>query len=514
MPWKTSDLLQLREEFVKRAACGDGNVSTLCKSFGISRKTGYKWLSRYRRAEGRCDALRDDSHGPHDIPHRISQGTVERILNLRAEYGCGAKKLSVQLRQEGINVGHTTVNRVLKEHGRVAIRDRNEGAWINQVLVADDPLQKIMTDLPSLTMPVDFAEYIRRGSLRDRKKAVAVVARLKGIRQHSVAECLSLTPQTVARYASAYAAGGLSAVFPARKSRVNDEDHRGAVFALLHTPPSVYGINRTTWRMKDLQQVLSENGHPISEARIRRILKSGGFRWRRARIVLTSTDPEYQSKLAAIKGILSKLKPDEAFFSIDEYGPFAVKKKGGTKRVGPGEEYIVPQRQKSKGWMILTAALELSRNQVTHFYSLHKNTEEMIKMADVLRSQYRDCSCIYLSWDAASWHMSKKLFRHLQRLNEEAATDGFPVVKTAPLPACAQFLNVIESVFSGMARAVIHNSDYVSLEAAKEAIDRHFRERNTYFTANFRRAGCKIWGKERVPSEFSDGQNCKDPAYR
>ena len=41
---------------------------------------------------------------------------------------------------------------------------------------------------------------------------------------------------------------------------------------------------------------------------------------------------------------------------------------------------MVPQYQKSKGWLILTAALELSRNQITHFYSLKKNTEEMIKM--------------------------------------------------------------------------------------------------------------------------------------
>jgi hypothetical protein len=107
--------------------------------------------------------------------------------------------------------------------------------------------------------------------------------------------------------------------------------------------------------------------------------------------------PQYQSKLDAIKGILSELKPDEAFFSIDEYGPFAVKKKGGRKRVGPGENYVIPQWQKSKGWMILTAALELSRNQVTHFYSLKKNTDEMIKMADLLRQQYRGCRSIYLS---------------------------------------------------------------------------------------------------------------------
>lgn len=65
-----------------------------------------------------------------------------------------------------------------------------------------------------------------------------------------------------------------------------------------------------------------------------------------------------------------------------------------------------------------------------------------------------------------------------------------------------------------MSRAVIHNSDYPSLEAAQRAIDRYFEERNRYFVTNPKRAGRKIWGKERVPSEFDEGQNCKDPAFR
>src|SRR5260370_1064565 len=95
------------------------------------------------------------------------------------------------------------------------------------------------------------------------------------------------------------------------------------------------------------------------------------------------------------------------------------------------------------GWLIFTAALELSRNQITHFYSLKKNTEEMIKMADRLRAEHRTCRTIYLSWDAASWHISRKLFSHLDEVNQQAVQDDFPVVRTAPLPAGAQFLNVI-----------------------------------------------------------------------
>lgn len=158
----------------------------------------------------------------------------------------------------------------------------------------------------------------------------------------------------------------------------------------------------------------------MSHARISRLIKSSGFKWRKAKVVLTSSDPDYANKVEAIKQILGTLRFDEAFFSIDEYGPFAIKKKGGRKRVGPGEDYIVPQWQKSKGWLILTAALELSSNQVTHFYSRSKNTEEMIKMADLLRSKYSDRRRIFLSWDAASWHVSRKLKAHLSEINKDA----------------------------------------------------------------------------------------------
>jgi hypothetical protein len=66
---------------------------------------------------------------------------------------------------------------------------------------------------------------------------------------------------------------------------------------------------------------------------MQRVLRSTGFKWRRARSVLASQDPDYTSKVQAIKEILAGLNADEAFFSIDEFGPFSIKKKGGRKRV-------------------------------------------------------------------------------------------------------------------------------------------------------------------------------------
>jgi hypothetical protein len=267
--------------------------------------------------------------------------------------------------------------------------------------------------------------------------------------------------------------------------------------------------------MDDLCAALIKQGVRISRVNIRKIIKVAGYRFRKAKKVLTSTDPEYREKLEKITNILANLKPDEKFFSIDEFGPFAVKIMGGRALTKPGERRTVPQWQKSKGSLIATAALELSTNQITHFYSEKKNTDEMIRMLELLVSQYRGQSRIFFSWDAASWHGSKKFFHRVDEINESAyrAEHGTPIVELAPLPSCAQFLNVIESVFSGMARAIIHNSDYASVQAAKAAIDRYFAERNDHFRAHPRRAGKKLWGKELVEPEFNEANNCKDPRW-
>ncbi len=135
-------------------------------------------------------------------------------------------------------------------------------------------------------------------------------------------------------------------------------------------------------------------------------------------------------------------------------------------------------------------------------------------MMDILINKYPDRRKLYLSWDAASWHISKQLFARIDAHNETVAIEGGPLIETAPLPASAQFLNVIESVFSGMARAIIHNSNYKSIDTAKAAIDRYFEDRNGHFQQHPKRAGKKIWGKEREHAEFSDANNCKDPRYR
>jgi hypothetical protein len=240
--------------------------------------------------------------------------------------------------------------------------------WMSAVLqgaLSRDDLAKELGNVAELDK---LLTTVREGRLSDRNKAMTILARERSIGQSYTCSFLHLAKRTATKYWNDYKRGGTAALF-ARKSnprqKSNDDRIKQVVFALLHSPPSSHGINRSTWTLTDLRSVLSSQGEPLCRDVIRAIIKGAGYKWRKARVVLTSNDPEYKLKIDVIKKILSELKPDEAFFSIDEFGPFAVKKKGGRKRVASGENYTVPQWQKSKGYLIITAALELSRNLPT-----------------------------------------------------------------------------------------------------------------------------------------------------
>jgi hypothetical protein len=281
----------------------------------------------------------------------------------------------------------------------------------------------------------------------------------------------------------------------------------------MHESPGLHGINKTAWTTGSLATAYRKlYGAKISRTTISRYLKKLGYHLKSSRQALTSPDPEYAEKLQKIKDTLGALAGDEKFFSIDEYGPVGIKLKGGRSLVKDSEpRKTIPKIQKCRGFIICIAALELSKNQVTHFFALQKTGAEMIKPIDLLVAQYRDQRTLYLLWDDVSYHRSKEVMRHLAFLNSGACRRAgqSPAVMLVPLPTSATFLNVIESVFVGMARSTIRNSDYSGPDECKQAIDRHFKERNAYFLENPKQAGDKIWGRETVAPCFSEINNSK-----
>jgi hypothetical protein len=97
------------------------------------------------------------------------------------------------------------------------------------------------------------------------------------------------------------------------------------LFKVLHTPPTSYGFSRTNWRAVDLKSAMQTEGVTTSLWTIRNIIRNEGYLWRKAKVSLTSTDRNYREKVDRIKSILSNLREDESFLSVDEYGPFSVR---------------------------------------------------------------------------------------------------------------------------------------------------------------------------------------------
>lgn len=97
MPWKDRTVKELREEFVC-AAKEAANFSSLCREFGITRKTGYKWVERAKENEG----LSDRSHIPFSIPSRTVPEIEDLIVSMRLDNpGWGGKKILQVLENRG-----------------------------------------------------------------------------------------------------------------------------------------------------------------------------------------------------------------------------------------------------------------------------------------------------------------------------------------------------------------------------------------------------------------------------
>ena len=78
MPWEDRGVMSLREEFIARAQEKDENLSQLCREYNISRKTAYKWISRYER-EGLL-GLAERSRRPLHMPSRSENASQGNLL--------------------------------------------------------------------------------------------------------------------------------------------------------------------------------------------------------------------------------------------------------------------------------------------------------------------------------------------------------------------------------------------------------------------------------------------------
>jgi transposase InsO family protein len=182
VPWSQVSVKDQREEFVGLARQADANVSELCRRFGISRKTGYKWLSR--------DDLVDRSRRPNSSPTRTPAELQAQVLAVRAEHPAwGARKIAhVLARDLGVEMAPSTANSVLRRHGLITPQaSRAATAW-----------QRFEHERPNALWQIDFKGHFPTDSVRchaltvldDHSRFNVVLHALSGERREPVQDSL------------------------------------------------------------------------------------------------------------------------------------------------------------------------------------------------------------------------------------------------------------------------------------------------------------------------------------
>ena len=120
MPWKECDRMSLRAELLALATRDGVSFARLCQRFGISRKTGYKWLRRYldKGPSGLSDRPRTPRHSPVKTPASMEQA----VLEMRDQHPAwGGRKIKRRLEEKGLTdvPSPSTITAILRRHDRL-----------------------------------------------------------------------------------------------------------------------------------------------------------------------------------------------------------------------------------------------------------------------------------------------------------------------------------------------------------------------------------------------------------
>lgn len=127
MAWKETNVIEERMKFVAAYKSGGWTMSDLCREFGISRKTGYKYLERYE-SEG-VEALKDRSRAPKKQGRATRPNLVELVIEERQKHPTwGSRKILASLQGRYPRVkgwpSAPTIGRILKREGLIEEKRR------------------------------------------------------------------------------------------------------------------------------------------------------------------------------------------------------------------------------------------------------------------------------------------------------------------------------------------------------------------------------------------------------
>jgi len=150
MAWKEQTTMSQRAAFIEQAKAEGSNISALCRAYGISRKTGYKWIQREREAG--AGGLADQTRRPKHSPGQTEASMEAQVLAVRQEHPVwGGRKIRKVLQNQGHSgvPAASTITAILQRNQQI---DPAES-------LKHKPLQRFERERPNQLWQMDFKGY-------------------------------------------------------------------------------------------------------------------------------------------------------------------------------------------------------------------------------------------------------------------------------------------------------------------------------------------------------------------
>lgn len=304
------------------------------------------------------------------------------------------------------------------------------------------------------------------------------VARSSGVNRHTVALCV----RKFLRFGLEAALGELPR--PGKSRRIPDDALAWVQHCACQKPKEL-GYADELWTVSLLQKHVrkhcTEAGHPslvqLSRSRLHRILTQGEIRPHKIRYYVERRDPEFEAKMVEVLHVYKEVEivnaelvqgtlkePPVVTISYDEKpGIQALATTTPDRPPQPKKfsRHLRDYEYKRLGTVSLLAGLDLHTGRVTEMVSDHHASADFIALLNKLDQGYPAPTRIRLLLDNHSAHTSKEtqawLTLHPQR---------FEFVFT---PKHGSWLNIVETMFSKMARSMLRG---IRVASKQELIDR------------------------------------------
>jgi transposase len=235
----------------------DGHLRVrIAEQLHLDAETVSKWIQR-------------DKYSQRTVPRRSRKLDAYKtsIIDLVENQALSNAKILKTVQMQGYTGGMSILTDFVREADLslpISRRALFACSWIHKAMQNAISCEDMHVDLKREFEPELVALLLREiksGPLRNRNKAVALLARKKGFSVEIVSRFLFVSKETVFKWLQTFKEGGAEELFATRSSGVKKADqkeYKDAVFSILHAPPSSYGINRTSWRIEDITRILRQ----------------------------------------------------------------------------------------------------------------------------------------------------------------------------------------------------------------------------------------------------------------